>query len=267
MWALEEKRTLFFMNYDSQTPVEGTTSQAGRPTPTTVAHAPQQLPLTAHPPESTHSEQADTFRDADAAQSPPQASGWRYTFASLSNRNYRYLWLGMLLLMGGVQMDMLAVGYLVYELTASALRVGATEAAAGAVMLALGLFAGAVADRFERKRIIQMSQVAASLNALFVASSIVTGTVTWLHLLGAFMFHGVLFAFMIPARQALIPQLVGKEQLSNAIALDAAAMSVTTMVAPAAAGLLYVTIGPVAWGGRCRPQDDKPGSHRGGGGR
>ena len=146
--------------------------------------------------------------------------------------------------MGGVQMDMLAVGYLVYELTASALRVGATEAAAGAVMLALGLFAGAVADRFERKRIIQMSQAAASLNALFIASFIVTGTVTWLHLLGAFMFHGVLFAFMIPARQALIPQLVGREQLNNAIALDAAAMSVATMVAPAAAGLLYVTIGP-----------------------
>ena len=67
---------------------------------------------------------------------------------------------------------------------------------------------------------------------------------TWLHLLGAFMFHGVLFSFMMPARQAIIPQLVGTSQLNNAIALDAAAMSVTTMPAPALAGLLYVSIGP-----------------------
>ena len=135
-------------------------------------------------------------------------------------------------------MDMLAVGYLVYELKSSALLLGVVEAAFATSMLSFALFGGVVADRFERKRIIQMSQGAASLTAIFIATSIVTGTVTWLHLLGAFMFQGVMFAFMMLARQALIPQLVGKDQLNNAIALDAAGMGVTTMVAPAAAGFL-----------------------------
>ena len=70
-------------------------------------------------------------------------------------------------------MDMLAAGYLVYDLTGSALKLGAMEAGAGTIMLALALFAGAVADRFERKRIIQLSQGAAALNSLFIASSMV----------------------------------------------------------------------------------------------
>ena len=141
-------------------------------------------------------------------------------------------------------MDMLAVGFLVFELKSSALLLGLVEAAFATSMLVFALFGGAVADRFERKRIIQMSQGAASLTALFIAWSIVTGNVTWVHLLGAFMFQGVLSAFMMPARQAFMPQLVGANRLSNALALDAAGMSVTTMVAPAAAGFLYVAIGP-----------------------
>ena len=141
-------------------------------------------------------------------------------------------------------MDMLAVGYLVYELKSSALLLGVVEAGFAISMLSFALFGGAVADRFERKRIIQISQAAASLTALFIALSIATGTVTWVHLLAAFMFQGAMFAFMIPARQAFIPQLVGAKNLNNAIALDSAAMSITTMVAPAAAGFLYVTIGP-----------------------
>ena len=141
-------------------------------------------------------------------------------------------------------MDMLAVGYLVYELKSSALLLGVVEAAFATSMLSLALFGGAVADRFERKRIIQISQAGASVTALFIASSILTGTITWVHLLGAFMLQGFLFAFMMPARQAFIPQLVGANRLSNAIALDAAGMSVTTMVAPAAAGFLYVALGP-----------------------
>ena len=146
--------------------------------------------------------------------------------------------------MGGVQMDLLAVGFLVFELKSSALLLGVVEAAFATSMLVFALFGGAVADRFERKRIIQISQGGASLAALFIAWTIVTGTVTWVHLLGAFMLQGVLSAFQMPARQAFIPQLVGANRLSNAIALDAVGMSVMTMVAPAAGGFLYVFIGP-----------------------
>ena len=102
----------------------------------------------------------------------------------------------------------------------------------------------AIADRMERKRVIQLGQGAAGLIALFVAVSITTDTVSWVHLFVASLFQGALFSFLIPARQAIIPSLVGRENLNNAMALSSTAMSITTLVAPAAAGVLYARIGP-----------------------
>ena len=73
---------------------------------------------------------------------------------------------------------------------------------------------------------------------------IATGTVTWVHLLVASMVLGACFAFLMPARQAMIAELVGQERLTNAMALNAAGMSATTLLAPALAGTLYAAIGP-----------------------
>ena len=147
-------------------------------------------------------------------------------------------------MMGGMQMQMVARGYLTYDLTSSAFLLGLVNAGFALPMLALALFGGAIADRMERKRLIQMGQAMAALVALFVAIAITTGTVSWVHLLLASMLQGVLFSFLMPARQAIIPQLVGQENLTNAMALDAAAMSVTTLIAPTVAGTLYATAGP-----------------------
>ena len=166
------------------------------------------------------------------------------TFVSLRNRDFLYLWLGTLFMMGGMQMQMVARGYLTYDITASPFLLGVVNAGFALPMLALSLFGGAIADRVERKRVIQLGQGAAGLIALFVMVSIATDTVTWVHLLVASMFQGALFSFLMPARQAIIPGMVGRENLNNAIALSSAAMSVTTLVAPAVAGVLYSVIGP-----------------------
>jgi len=171
-------------------------------------------------------------------------SRWLKTFSSLGNRDFRFLWLGLLLMMGGISMQMVVRGYLTYDLTSSPLKLGVVSGGFALPMLILALFGGAVADRIERKRVIQFGQVGAGLIALFIAVSITTDTITWVHLLAASIAQGAMFAFLMPARQAIIPQLVGQENLTNAMALSAAAMSATSLFTPAIAGGVYAAFGP-----------------------
>ena len=181
---------------------------------------------------------------APAPPRTPPTSGWRYTFSSLAVRDFRVLWLGLVFMMGAMQMAGLAVGYLVYELTSSAFRLGVVEAGAGLSILAFALFGGALADRVERRVLIQLGQAAAALVSLLIALAIVSDTITWVHLLVALIFEGAFFSFLMPARHAIVPQLVAPDKVTNAMALNAAAMGSTAMLAPAAAGTLYALIGP-----------------------
>lgn len=174
----------------------------------------------------------------------PPGRGFHKTFYSLRFREFRFLWLGMVFLMMGMQVQMIVRGYLTYEITSSPFILGLVNAGFAIPMLSLALFGGAVADRMERKRVIQIGQCMAVVLALFVGISIVTNTVTWVHLLFVSMVQGAQFSFLMPARQALVPQLVGRENLTNAMSLDAAAMSTTTLIAPAVGGVLYNVIGP-----------------------
>lgn len=146
--------------------------------------------------------------------------------------------------MGGTQMQLLARGYLVYDITGSGLILGYVNLGIAVPMLIIPLFGGAIADRFDRIAIIQGSQLVAAILALVVGIMINTNTIAWPHLMVASMVQGGLFAFLMPARQAIIPHLVSKEQLPNALALNAAGMSATTMTAPALAGWLYASVGP-----------------------
>ena len=144
------------------------------------------------------------------------------------------LWFGMLLTMAALNMQMLARGYLAWELTSSPLMVGLTGAGFAPPILLFSLFGGAVADRMNKKRLIQIGQVGTGGLGLFVALAIVTDTVTVWHLISASVVQGVLFAFFMPARQSIIPILVEKHQLSNAVALNATGMSLMTLASPAA---------------------------------
>ena len=171
---------------------------------------------------------------------PPRPGQWRYTFSSLQNRNFLYLWLGMLAMFCGMQMQMMVRIYLVYDITdSSATLLGVVSAASALPMLALAPFGGAIADRVDRKRVIQLAQAGAALIALLVGLAITTGIINWYYLLAAGVVHGSLFAFMMPARQAIIPQLVRRDQISNAMALNAAVMSGMVLVAPPIAGVIY----------------------------
>ncbi len=167
----------------------------------------------------------------------------RGTFASFASRNYLLLWVGMICLMGGVQMQMIARGYLVYELTERPLLLGIVNGGSAIPILLLSLWGGAIADRVDRKKIIQGGQGINALIALVVTVLIMTGLVHWTHLLAASMLQGGMWSFMMPARQAIIPEIVGQKNLTNGLALNAAGMSAMTLVSPAIAGFLYERFG------------------------
>ncbi|HIF71439.1 MAG TPA: MFS transporter [Dehalococcoidia bacterium] len=168
-----------------------------------------------------------------------------HTFETvIEHRDFRMLWLGMVLAMGGFQMQMVARGILVYEMTNDPFITGIVGMGFAPSLLIVSLYGGVLGDRMERRRLIQLSQAANGLLAGSVAILMFTGNLEWGHMLVVSILQGAMFALQMPARQAAIPSLVGKDQLPNAFALNAMAMSMMTLIAPALAGVLYEVIGP-----------------------
>ena len=170
----------------------------------------------------------------------------RGTFASLAVRDFRLLWCGLVVLFGASSIRMVASGYLAYELTNSPLLLSVVAVGYAVPMLALALVGGVVADRFERRRLVQIAQAMFAVVALLVGITIQLGMVTWVHLLVASALQGTLWAILVPARQAMIPRIVGRKLTTNALALMAAAFSLTTLLGPALGGWLYGFGGPAA---------------------
>lgn len=168
----------------------------------------------------------------------------KLTFASLDNRNFRFLWFGMLLSMGGFQMQMIARGILVYDLTNDAALTSIVAMGFAPSLLVVSLFGGVLGDRMERRTLIQIAQGVNALAAGFVAFLLIANLVEWWHLLLISLVQGAMFALQMPARQAAIPRLVGKERVGNAVALNAMAMSLTNVAAPGIAGVIYGVSGP-----------------------
>ncbi len=168
------------------------------------------------------------------------------TFSSLGQPDFRHLWFGMLMLMAAVNIQMLSRSFLTWELTHSPIAVVVVGAGFAPPILLLSLYGGAIADRFARKRIIQFGQLGMLAISLIVAISITTGTISVFHLLGASIAQGTVWAFLMPARQAIITQLVDDDHLTNAVALNASGMSLMTLAAPGIGGLIYGIWGPAA---------------------
>lgn len=166
------------------------------------------------------------------------------TFESLSNRDYRWLWLGMMTGMSGTQMQMLARGILIYDITGSYALTGIVSAGFAPAMLIGSVLSGTITERIERRTLIQVTQLGQVVLALSIGILVFTDLIIWQHILVASVLQGAIFAFMMPARQVVIPKIVGKKLMSNAMSLNSAAMSFTSMAAPAVGGVLYGVIGP-----------------------
>ncbi|HEU5422664.1 MAG TPA: MFS transporter [Nitrolancea sp.] len=161
------------------------------------------------------------------------------TFASLAVRDFRVLWFGFMGSWMAMQMQQVARGVLAYQLTGNAFSLGLVTLAMGLPRIFLSPLGGVVADRFAKRTVLLWTQCALGLIALWGALMVAAGwmTIDWLVVLG--LLQGAAFALNMPARQAYIPQIVGRgDSLANAIALNTAGMNLTRVVGPAVAGLL-----------------------------
>jgi len=165
------------------------------------------------------------------------------TFTSLKNRQYRWFWLGMLASFIGIHLQLVARNWLVYEMTGSALSLGIVIAAWGLPILLLSLYGGAVADRLKKRDLLIVTQVANGIITLIIAILIATGGIALWHLIAAAALTGIIFAFHVPARLAIIPELVQKEEILNAIALNSTGMNLSRFVGFAIGGALLGVIG------------------------
>ncbi len=148
--------------------------------------------------------------------------------------------------MAGINMQQLARGQLAWELTGDTFMVALVGAGFAPPILIFGLFGGSLADRWNRRRIIQYAQLVVSIVAFVVGMTIVFEVVSIWVLFGAALTQGFCWSFMMPARQAIIPQLVPDNELTNAVALNASGMALMTLSGPGIGGLAYATLGPQA---------------------
>jgi len=171
------------------------------------------------------------------------SKGLGHTFVSLHLRDYRLLWLGHLSTNMGQWMDQVTRGWLIYQITGSALQLGLATALPGLPLLFFGILAGAVADRSNRKAQLILAQVVNALLNVLLATLVLLHRVQPWHVYATGVLVGTVQAFQQPARQTLISDIVGARYLMNALALNAMAMNVARALGPAMAGILIVLTG------------------------
>src|SRR5438105_10081873 len=160
----------------------------------------------------------------------------RRSFGALAHRNFRLFFLGQGVSLIGTWMQNIAQGWLVLELTNSPFYVGLVSALGSLGVLLLTLYAGVLVDRTNKHRLVIVTQSLSMLPAFALALLVWSGTVRVWHVAALAAFLGVVNAFDIPARQAFIVDLVGKEDLMNAIALNSSAFNAARVIGPAVAG-------------------------------
>jgi Na+/melibiose symporter-like transporter len=170
-------------------------------------------------------------------------SRWAIAFGALRNRQFFWYWLGRLTSLAAFQMDGVAQGWLVYELTGSALSLGWVSASRSITLLLVSLYGGVLSDRFDKRNILIWIRWIRLLAHLAIAVLISVGAIQVWHLATRSMIAGVLLALIMPAERAIVPELVDRQTLLNAFALTSIATGLMGMLAAWAAGLMIDTVG------------------------
>lgn len=176
----------------------------------------------------------------------PKTFSLTRAFSAFDNRDFRLMWIGAFVSTTGTWMQTVAQAWVVYSLTDSALLLGADAFLATVPMLLFSLLGGVVADRFERKRILVASQILQMTFALVLAVLLYTKTVQVWHIFILSFLTGSVQSFGGPAYQALLPLLVKRDQMTNAIALNSMQFNLARMLGPVLAGLALKELGAAA---------------------
>lgn len=167
----------------------------------------------------------------------------RSTFASLVIRNYRLYFIGQAISLSGTWMQTIAQGLLVLQLTHSGFMLGLVTALQYIPILLFAPFGGVIVDRFPKQKILLITQSVAGVLALLLGILVGTHFVQlWMVAVLAFAL-GLVNAFDNPTRQSFVPEMVGKDALTNAITLNSWEVNLTRVVGPSLAGILAATVG------------------------
>ncbi len=177
----------------------------------------------------------------DSPSSSP--SRWRTTFRALRHRNFQLFFSGQLISLVGTWMQNIAQMWLVYSMTHSSILLGAIGFASQIPAFLAAPFGGAVADRWSRHKLVIATQVSSMILAFILAGLTLTHVIQVWHVFVLAILLGIVNAFDIPGRQAFMVEMVGKEDLMNAIALNSSMFNGARIVGPAVAGILVAKIG------------------------
>jgi len=181
--------------------------------------------------------------EISASISPGRAGGLPVTLRALGYRNFQLFFGGQLISLIGTWMQTVAQSWLVYRLPGSALQLGAVGFASQIPVFLVAPLGGMVADRHNRRQVVIATQAASMVLALILAGLTLTGKVQVPQIFVLAALLGVVNAFDIPARQAFLVDMVGKEDLINAIALNSSMFNGARIIGPAIAGILVARIG------------------------
>ena len=179
-------------------------------------------------------------RDSGTLRSPVRPGTW----ASLEIRNFRYLWLGQAGHAGGIWMEQIARPFLVLDLTdGSATHVGGVLAVRTVPQFILGMWAGVIADSFDRRQVLLIGKAATLLLNIGFVAILVLGLLELWHMYAYAVFRGTIMAFDQPARMGLVPSVVPETHVTNAVALMSATQNTMRIFGAASGGILYGVFG------------------------
>jgi MFS family permease len=173
----------------------------------------------------------------------PVSQIFRSTFRSLGYANFRLYFFGQLVSLSGTWMQSVALQWLVYRTTHDSRMLGLVDAAQLAPIFLFGLLAGTMADRFDRRRLLLLTQFLAMVQSLVLAALTLSQSILPWHMIALSFFLGTLNAFEVPSRQAFLIDLVERKDLVNAISLNSLVFSLARSLGPALAGVLVIYLG------------------------
>lgn len=175
---------------------------------------------------------------------PQDIYGLRLIFRALSHRNYRLFFGGQSISLIGTWMQQIAMSWLVYRLTHSAFLLGVVGFTGRIPTFLFAPLAGVLVDRWSRHRLLVITQILSTIQALILAFLVLTGMITVWHIIFLSLFLGFVNAFDVPVRQSFVVDMVEKEEdLGNAIALNSSMATSARLFGPSIAGILIATVG------------------------
>lgn len=179
---------------------------------------------------------------ASESPAPPRSSA----FASLQHQQFRWLYASNMAFFFAMNGQFIVRSYLAYDLTGSEFALGLINLVVAIPMLVVSPFGGVIADRVEKRRLILIGQSILVINELVILALLLTGRLEFWHLLAVVFVMACTFPFTMPARQAIVASIVGRQGLANAMALQMGGMNAARVVGPVLAGFIIAVAG-VKW--------------------